>query len=266
LLGLRPGIERSAQASAAYASRAADRPGHGPTGHQEAGDDNPADADERDGPADGDGPAWTQTPPGAAPSEATPAAALPVPRDPPGGEDGPGSGVRVRPPRRALPSLLLTGSGLVVVVAATMRWSTLATSDERRTFTGLTLGDGRVTLLLGLALALLGLARLARRRLAPGDALLGPVLAGLAVVLTGSDLLTGPPTLATFRGISADQIAVRPEAGLYLSLAAGAVALLAALALARGEGAGRAGQAARRADGGDRRESGRGGHRAGHLP
>jgi len=234
-------------------------------GHQESGDDNPADdADEQDGPTDGDGPERTATPSGAASSEAAPAAALPVPRDPPGGEDGPGSGVR--PPRRALPSLLLTGSGLVVVVAATMRWSTLATSDERRTFTGLTLGDGRVTLLLGLALALLGLARLARRRLAPGDRLLGPVLAGLVVVLTGSDLLAGPPTLATFRGISADQIAVRPEAGLYLSLAAGAVALLAAFALARGEAAGRADRAARPADGGDRREPGRGGHRAGHLP
>lgn len=169
-----------------------------------------------------------------------------------------------RPERRPLSALLLIASGLVVAVAATMRWSTLATSDERRTFTGLTVGDGRLTLVLGLALAVLGLARLARRRLAPGDALLGPLLAGLVVILAAADLLVGPPTLATFQGISADKIVVRPESGLYLSLAAGALALLAALALARGGAAQATSTSPRRPESAATADPVRGGgHRAG---
>ncbi|MBL7493225.1 hypothetical protein I6A60_36650 [Frankia sp. AgB1.9] len=171
-----------------------------------------------------------------------------------------------RPERRPLPALLLVACGLVVAAAATMRWSTLATSDERRTFTGLTVGDGRLTLVLGLALAVLGLARLARRRLAPGDTLLGPVLAGLVVVLAAADLLVGPPTLATFQGISADKIVVRPESGLYLSLAAGGLALVVALALARGEAARAASASPRRPESAAAVDPVRGGgHRAGQT-
>ncbi|MBL7625808.1 hypothetical protein I7412_01150 [Frankia sp. CN6] len=143
-----------------------------------------------------------------------------------------------RPARRPLPSFLLLVAGLVAVGAAFAPWSTLVASDERRTFSGLTVGDGRVTLVLGAALTLLGAARLARRRLSVADAALSPLLAGLLVVIAGCDLLIGPPTLATFRGISADRIIVEPEIGLYASLAAGAVALLAAIALRRAGHAG----------------------------
>jgi len=135
--------------------------------------------------------------------------------------------------RGRLASLVLLAAGLAAAGAAFAPWSTLATNNERRTFTGLTVGDGRFTVLLGIALAVLGLAGLARRRLS-GDGFLGVLLAGLLVVIAGSDLLIGPPTLATFRGISADQIAVEPESGLYLSVAAGVLALLAALMPLRG--------------------------------
>ncbi|ONH31939.1 hypothetical protein [Pseudofrankia asymbiotica] len=144
-----------------------------------------------------------------------------------------------RPPRGRTASLLLVVAGLAAAGAALAPWSTLATSDEERTFTGLTVGDGRFTVVLGLALTVLGGAGLARRRLS-GDGALGPLLAALLVVIAGSDLLIGPPTLATFRGISADQIVVDPEAGLYVSLAAGVLALMAALVPrrgARGDGA-----------------------------
>jgi hypothetical protein len=164
-------------------------------------------------------------------------------------------------PRRPVTAVLLFAAGVVIAVAATMRWSTLATTDERRAFTGLAVGDGRITLALGLALAVLGLARLARRWLAPGSALVGMVLAGLVVLVAGGDLLTGPPTLATFRGISADKIAVRPERGLYVSVAAGAVALLCTLSLPRGGGAG----GPRRAEPGAAHGPERGGHRSGQA-
>ncbi|OHV36389.1 MULTISPECIES: hypothetical protein [Pseudofrankia] len=138
-----------------------------------------------------------------------------------------------RPVRGRMASLTLVVAGLAAAGAALAPWSTLASSDEERTFTGLTVGDGRFTVVLGLALAVLGVAGLARRRLS-GDGPLGPVLAGLLVVMAGGDLLIGPPTLATFRGISADQIVVRPEAGLYVSLVAGVLALVAALMPRRG--------------------------------
>ncbi|OHV69206.1 hypothetical protein [Pseudofrankia sp. BMG5.36] len=138
-----------------------------------------------------------------------------------------------RPARGRMASLMLVVAGLAAAGAALAPWSTLATSDEERTFTGLTVGDGRFTVVLGLALAVLGGAGLARRRLS-GDGALGPLLASLLIVIAGSDLLIGPPTLASFRGISADQIVVEPEAGLYASLAAGVLALMAALVPRRG--------------------------------
>jgi len=133
-----------------------------------------------------------------------------------------------RPARGRLAGAVLVASGLAAAGAAAAPWSSLATSDEERTFTGLTVGDGRYTVVLGLALVVVGAAALARRRM-PGEGLLGLVLAALLTLIAGGDLLIGPPTLATFRGISADQIAIDPEAGLYVSLAAGILALLAAL-------------------------------------
>ncbi len=123
------------------------------------------------------------------------------------------------------------------MIAAFLPWSTLTSGDETRTFTGLTVGDGRLTLVAGLVLLAAGLAGL---RGSAGDAARRPgggVLAGgtaarlsavLLVVLSGFDLAFGPPPLSSFRAISADVFELRPEAGVVVTLAAGAVALYAA--------------------------------------
>jgi hypothetical protein len=159
----------------------------------------------------------------------------------PAGRAAPADGVlpaepaAAQPETRPFPSLLLLAAGLAAAGASAMRWSTLATNDEQRTFTGLTIGDGRITLILGLALAVLAAARLAGRRLSSADGLVGTVFAAVLVILIGIDLLIGPPTLASFQGISADKIVVRPEVGLFVALAAAAVGLLAAGALARAD-------------------------------
>jgi hypothetical protein len=248
---------------------------HQPVVHQSVGHervdpyDPPARGDDADGPAtlaEGQG-----APVGGDRAESWPPAAEPGQASVDGaagsGTEG-GTGREAsprrddRPGRRPVPALLQVVSGLAVAGAATMRWSTLATSDERRTFTGLVVGDGRITLVLGLGLALLGLARLGRRRLTAGDTLLGPLLAGVVVVLAAADVLGGPPTLATFQGVSADKIVVRPEVGLYLSLVAGAVALLAALTLARVAPARGAGSSPGRPEGAVADQARGGGHRA----
>jgi hypothetical protein len=142
--------------------------------------------------------------------------------------------------RHPLASLLLLVAGTGAAGAATQQWSVLATSDERRVFTGLTVGDGRITLVLGLVLALLAVARLARRRLTGADGATAAVIAVVLLVLTGFDLEVGPPALSSFRGISADKIVVQPQTGLYASVGAAVVGLLAALVLARADRAERA--------------------------
>jgi hypothetical protein len=274
--GSRPGGERGA--GVAGAPRADGRPDRDSADRRAFADDltddhagdtaDPDEVDDRDadsgdlGTRDDDY-RWTQAVEQRR-GPATEAGVMPVDRETATGGGEETSRRRGAPRRRPLPSFLLFASGFTVSAAAAMRWSTLATGDEQRTFTGLTVGDGRITLVLGLTLAVLGLARLARWRLTPGDAPLGGVLAGLVVILAGADLLAGPPTLATFRGISADKIVVRPESGLYLSLAAGAVALLAALALARGGAADAEDRPSRGAGGAPHPEHPRGGgHRSG---
>jgi hypothetical protein len=49
--------------------------------------------------------------------------------------------------------------------------------------------------------------------------------------IAGSDVVLGPPTLASFRGISAGVIEVQPEPGVLVSAGAAAVALLASVLL-----------------------------------
>jgi hypothetical protein len=157
--------------------------------------------------------------------------ARPAPDPRPGWDQPPAAAARraVRP----VAALLLTLSGLVATVAAALPWSTLATSDEERTFTGLMVGDGRITLVLAVGLGGLGVVRLARRSISDAEVMASWLLSGLLVVITGSDVVWGPPTLASFRGVSADLIAVEPRTGLLVSLVAGLVAVIAAAALPR---------------------------------
>ena len=136
-----------------------------------------------------------------------------------------------------LAAAVLALAGAVAAGAALLPWSRLSSGDETRTFTGLVAGDGRLTLLLGLALVLIG-GRLVLGR-APaagggGDGLAARVLALVLVVVAGFDTAIGPPTLSSFRAISADVIELRPEIGPQVTLAAGVVALVAALRLRPG--------------------------------
>jgi hypothetical protein len=126
---------------------------------------------------------------------------------------------------------VLVLASAVAGIAALLPWSRLSSGGETRTFTGLAVGDGRVTFLLAVALVVIGLARLAHRPLPGADVLAARLLTAILAAVAGSDLVLGPPTLSTFRGISADVIEVRPEAGLLVSAGAGVVALLAALLL-----------------------------------
>jgi hypothetical protein len=122
-------------------------------------------------------------------------------------------------------------SSTVAGIAALLPWSRLSSRGETRTFTGLAVGDGRVTFLLAAALVVIGLARLAHRPVSAADVALARLLAVIMAAVAGSDVVLGPPTLATFRGISAGVIEVRPELGVLVSAGAAAVALLASVLL-----------------------------------
>ncbi|WP_154677039.1 hypothetical protein [Parafrankia discariae] len=131
---------------------------------------------------------------------------------------------------------LLALGGAVAAVAAFLPWSTLTSGDETRTFTGVTVGDGRLTLVAGLLMVLVGLASLrGRGRPAGGTGRVGPASdllvarasALLLVIVSGFDLALGPPSLSSFRAISADVIAVRPQIGVVVTLVAGLVGLVA---------------------------------------
>jgi hypothetical protein len=135
-----------------------------------------------------------------------------------------------RPVRLTMATVLVLAS-TVVGIAALLPWSRLSSRGETRVFTGLAVGDGRVTFLLAVALVTIGLARLAGRPLSDADVTVARLFTVALVAVTVSDLVLGPPTLATFRGISANEIEVRPEVGVLVSAGAAAVALLAALLL-----------------------------------
>src|SRR5262249_33450957 len=88
-----------------------------------------------------------------------------------------------------------------------------------------------VTFLLAVALVVIGLARLSHRPLSVADVTAARLLAVIMAAIAGSDVVLGPPTLATFRGISAGVIEVRPEPGVLVSAGAAPVALLASVLL-----------------------------------
>ncbi|MCK9902423.1 hypothetical protein MXD63_20375 [Frankia sp. Cpl3] len=175
---------------------------------------------------------------------------VPGPALPPSPGAAPGAGPAASPRPRRRDAALLALSGGAAAIAAFLPWSTLTSGDETRTFNGLTVGDGRLTLVAGLVLLAAGLAGL--RGSADGAARWpgGGVLAGgtaarlsavLLIVLAGFDLAFGPPPLSSFRAISADVFELRPEVGVMVTLAAGVVALYAAT-----RGGGRGGRAGHR--------------------
>ncbi|WP_131746383.1 hypothetical protein [Frankia sp. Cppng1_Ct_nod] len=124
-----------------------------------------------------------------------------------------------------LGGLLLAAGGCAAGVAAVLPWSTLSSGDETRTFTGLTVGDGRITLMVGAVLLVMGVVRLVGRRTGVAAATIAVVLGAGVAALAAFDLAMGPPSLAAIRGLSANQFSVVPERGLILTLAAGLVAL-----------------------------------------
>ncbi|OAA25399.1 hypothetical protein UG55_102259 [Frankia sp. EI5c] len=140
------------------------------------------------------------------------------------------------PPRRRDAGLLVLAGG-AAAVASFLPWSTLSSGDETRTFTGMTVGDGRLTLVAGLTLLAVGVIWL-RGGARPGNwwpgggvpagASTARLAALLLTVVSGLDLALGPATLSSFRGISADVFEVRPQVGVGVVLVAGLVALFAA--------------------------------------
>ncbi|SNQ50287.1 conserved membrane hypothetical protein [Frankia canadensis] len=132
------------------------------------------------------------------------------------------------------------GAALAVVVGAvgavigsTLPWCTMSSGDETRTFTGIVVGDGRLVLVLAVALAVVALARLARRPLTAGaaDVLVARLVAAGIIILAALDRMYGPPTLASFRAVSGDRIAIHPGSGILLTLGSGVLALVGAILL-----------------------------------
>ncbi|KJE23577.1 hypothetical protein FF36_02026 [Frankia torreyi] len=121
------------------------------------------------------------------------------------------------------------------VIGSVLPWSEMSSADETRTFNGLVVGDGRLVLVLAVILGALGAARLARRPIGGGaaDVLVARVVAILIVVIAGLDRAYGPPTLASFRAISADVISIHPQNGIMFTLGSGILALIGAVLLQR---------------------------------
>ncbi|MCK9894866.1 hypothetical protein MXD60_09695 [Frankia sp. AgB32] len=146
-------------------------------------------------------------------------------------------------PSRPAPGQVRSAAALAMVLGAAgaaigsaMPWSTMTSRDETRTFSGVVVGDGRLILVLAMLVALIALARLARRPLGPGgsDILAARLVSAGIIVVAAFDRMYGPPTLASFRAVSADQIAINPEGGLTLTLGSGVVALVGAILLHTG--------------------------------
>jgi hypothetical protein len=127
----------------------------------------------------------------------------------------------------------LAVAALAAAGAAVLPWCELSSGDETRTLTGLTVGDGRLTLVLALVLGWVGCAASAGRRAFAGDVVAARSAAAVIVAVSAFDVALGPPTLSSVRGISADQFELSAQAGVVVSLAAGVLALVAAAGLRR---------------------------------
>ncbi len=121
--------------------------------------------------------------------------------------------------------LLVGAAGVALGAGAVLPWSIVSSGAETRTFSGLTVGDGRVTVIAGALLIVIGFARVLGRSTGAADGMVVRVLAAGVTVLSTMDIVAGPPSLSSFRGLSADQISVVPESGVVLTLAAALVAL-----------------------------------------
>lgn len=137
--------------------------------------------------------------------------------------------VRVRPVAALAVLVGAIGAG----AGSVMPWSSLSDGEQVRQFSGVEVGDGRVVLVLAVALAAVALSRLAYRPFGAGrvDIVFVRLSAVAIVVLTGLDRMYGPPTLASFRAVSADAIIIAPHSGLTLALVSGVLALAGSAAL-----------------------------------
>jgi hypothetical protein len=143
---------------------------------------------------------------------------------------------------------LVALGGLVSGVGAVLPWSELSSGGERRVFSGVTVGDGRLCLLLGASLV--ACALLGRPGRPPGRAArlvpAAAVLAAVILLLTAADYAVGPAPLSSFRGLSADLIRLRPRLGIVVTFLGGVIAQCGvALAIWRVR-SGRADEAGRR--------------------
>ncbi len=138
--------------------------------------------------------------------------------------------------RRSAAALAMVVGAAGAAIGSAMPWSTMTSRDETRTFSGVVVGDGRLILVLAVLVALIAVGRLAHRPLGPGgaDILAARLVSAAIIVVAVFDRIYGPPTLASFRAVSADQIAIIPEVGLTLTLGSGVVALAGAILLQAG--------------------------------
>lgn len=130
----------------------------------------------------------------------------------------------------------MIAAGLMAAVGALMTWSTLTSGGERRTFSGLAVGDGRFTLAMGVVSILIGSVGLAKRPF-PGrgaDGRIALVLGVLTMALAAADVVAGPPTLASFRRLSANAITITSGNGLSLTITAGVGVIVGAALVLRG--------------------------------
>ncbi len=130
--------------------------------------------------------------------------------------------------------VLLTVAGGLGGIAATLPWSTISDGEETRTFTGLTVGDGRITLMVAVVLLVIGAAHVSGRRPGGTEAAVATLLGAGVAVFAVMDLVAGPASLSSFRTLAADQISVAPASGLVLTLVAGLLALVGGWLLRRG--------------------------------
>ncbi|WP_462203777.1 hypothetical protein [Frankia sp. CcWB3] len=135
-------------------------------------------------------------------------------------------------PSRPVAALMVVLAAVGAGIGSVLPWSEMSSGDETRTFSGLVVGDGRTIGVLAVMLGAIGVGRLVRRPLAGAiDVALARIIAVLIVIITALDRIYGPPTLASFRAISADAISIRPQAGITVCLGAGLLALIGAVLL-----------------------------------
>jgi hypothetical protein len=151
----------------------------------------------------------------------SPVAAFPATAFPRAGYAGP----RPRPRASGLAVGLVGLGGVVSAVGSVLPWSELSSGGERRVFSGVTVGDGRLCLLLGAALVACALLGARSRTLGRSGGLYptAAVLAAVVLLLTLADFAVGPAPLASFRGLSGVLIRLQPRVGILVTFLGGVV-------------------------------------------